>query len=147
MRAAGDGLVDFVQVLVDRGADVNAKRNDGFSPLALAAFFGHSQVVQLLLERGADVEATTRQGTSAAMWADARGFLEVGDLLRETRERKDAQEPAPLPAVLQEHPRFQRPVAEESREEVGIVQAAIRVCRLRDHSGNETNQAARIRRE
>jgi hypothetical protein len=122
MRAACDGLVDFVQVLLDRGADVNAKRNDGFSPLALAAFFGHSQVVRLLMERGADVEATTRVGTSAEMWADARGFIGVGNLLRETRERKDAQDPAPLPAVLQKHPRFPRPVAEERREEVGIVQ-------------------------
>lgn len=122
MRAAGDGLVDFVQVLLDRGADVNAKRNDGFAALALAAFFGHSQVVRLLLERGADVKATTRLGTSAEMWADARGFIEIGDLLRETRESKPAQEPAPLPAVLQEHPRFSRPMTEDGREEVGIVQ-------------------------
>lgn len=122
MRAAGDGLVDFVQVLLDRGADVNAKRNDGFSALALAAFFGHSRVVRLLLERGADVGATTRLGTSAETWADARGFIRIGDLLREARESKHAKESAPLPAVLQEHPRFPRPVAEERREEVGVVQ-------------------------
>lgn len=117
MRVAGDGLVDFVQVILDRGADVNAKRNDGFNALALAAFFGHSQVVRLLLKRGADVEAAAR-GTSPETWADVRGFIGIGDLLRKTRQKKNIQEPAPVTAVLQEQPRFSGPVVEEKRAKV-----------------------------
>lgn len=77
-----DDSVDVVRTLLDRGADINARRNDGFTALALAAFFGRTSIVKLLLERGADVRVVTRFGTSPAMWAKARGFREVVDLLR-----------------------------------------------------------------
>src|SRR5687767_11859337 len=58
MRAASDGSAGTVQALLDRDADVNAKRMDGFNALALAAFFGHAQVVWLLIENGADLVPT-----------------------------------------------------------------------------------------
>ncbi|MEP6636546.1 MAG: ankyrin repeat domain-containing protein [Acidobacteriota bacterium] len=122
MRAAGDGLVDFAEVLLDRGADVNAKRNDGFSALALAAFFGHSDVVRLLLERGANLQTTARYGTSAEMWADARGFFGTGNLLRAARTGKKKNEFAPRAAVVQTHTHFQRALANEMREEPEIAQ-------------------------
>lgn len=125
MRAAGDGSVDFVQVLLDLGADVNAKRNDGFNALALAAFFGHSQVVQLLLARGADVEATAR-GASAEIWADVRGFIGTGDLLRTTRAKKNTSEPAPHQqenqdsgTVLETKP-VKAVAVEENKSHVGV---------------------------
>lgn len=74
--------VDAVRALLDCGVDVNEKRNDGFTALSLAAFFGHTRIVELLLERGADVRAVTRFGTSPEIWAKARGFREVVDLLQ-----------------------------------------------------------------
>ena len=35
---------------------------DGFQPLGLAAFFGHTEVVRFLIESGADVDTPSRNG-------------------------------------------------------------------------------------
>ena len=45
----------IVRVLVDKGADLNIKRNpDGWTVLHLSAMFGKADIVQCLLEAGAD---------------------------------------------------------------------------------------------
>src|ERR1044072_5970788 len=71
----------MVRVLLEHGADANIKRNDKFTALALAAFFGHTEVVRVLMEHGADSRASTRGGTSPQMWATARTFNEVANQL------------------------------------------------------------------
>jgi hypothetical protein len=82
MRAAARGHEEVVRVLLDAGADVCARRADGFTPLILAVFFGHEGVVRLLVERGADASARTNLGTTAARWAEARGFASMAEVLR-----------------------------------------------------------------
>jgi ankyrin repeat protein len=44
-----------LRMMLDRGADINAKDPAGYTALELAAFLGHKQVTQLLLEYGANV--------------------------------------------------------------------------------------------
>lgn len=123
MHAACDGLAGTVQGLLDRGAEVNAQRSDGLNALALAAFFGHSQVVWLLLEHGADLDATGRAGTLPEMWADARGFLGVGDILREARPKQT--EPTDLcTAVIDEPARF-RPVENETPQQTNFPDSGV----------------------
>ena len=59
--AATRGARAVVQVLLDRGADVNAQdRNDG-NALYAASVRGHEKVVQLLLDRGADFYRSGRK--------------------------------------------------------------------------------------
>ena len=56
--AAATGDVDRLTELLDGDGDlVNARSEDGFTPLHLAAYFSRGPAVRLLLDRGADVGA------------------------------------------------------------------------------------------
>ena len=75
-------------LLLDRGADVNAKNNELYTPLHRAAQCGHRMVVQMLLDRGADVRAKSRSGETAEDLASARGQAHVAALLWATAKRR-----------------------------------------------------------
>ncbi|KAF1970942.1 hypothetical protein BU23DRAFT_590811 [Bimuria novae-zelandiae CBS 107.79] len=66
--AAAYGHEAVAKLLLEKGADVEAKTNDDWTPLRGAATSGHEAVVKLLLERGADVEAKDNNG-----WTPLRG--------------------------------------------------------------------------
>ncbi|KAK9849299.1 hypothetical protein MYU51_014545 [Penicillium brevicompactum] len=53
--ASSLGHQGIVQLLIDYGADVNARSSHGETPLKVASYKGHLAVVQLLLDNGADV--------------------------------------------------------------------------------------------
>ena len=55
-RSQEDG-VRVAQLLLERGADVNGRRNDHQTPLHLASYSGNVEIVRLLLDHGADPEA------------------------------------------------------------------------------------------
>jgi ankyrin repeat protein len=60
-EAAALGRTDRVRELLEEdSARANGWSPDGFTPLHLAAFFGHAETVALLLERGADAETVSR---------------------------------------------------------------------------------------
>jgi ankyrin repeat protein len=60
-EACAAGEFDRVERLVDADpASVNGFSPDGWTPLHLAAFFGHAKIVELLVIHEADVTATSR---------------------------------------------------------------------------------------
>ena len=71
--AAGE-LERVERLLIDEGrphraaptgpADINAHSDDGWTPLHLAAFFGHAKVIELLLAHGADTAARSTNPTA-----------------------------------------------------------------------------------
>ena len=65
---------EVVALLLDRGADIKAKKDDGWTPLHLAAWSNDNpEVVALLLDRGADIEAKDDWGSTAqylAAWSN-----------------------------------------------------------------------------
>eukprot|EP01098_Paradermamoeba_levis_P005202 TRINITY_DN2213_c0_g2_i1.p1 TRINITY_DN2213_c0_g2~~TRINITY_DN2213_c0_g2_i1.p1 ORF type:complete len:120 (-),score=23.53 TRINITY_DN2213_c0_g2_i1:6-365(-) len=55
--ATREGHFSVIQLLIDRGSDVNAKKKLGMTPLWVAVYNGQPSVVQLLIDRGSDVDA------------------------------------------------------------------------------------------
>ena len=55
-RSPEDG-VRVAELLLERGADVNTRSNDHWTPLHAASYFGSIEIVRLLLDHGADPEA------------------------------------------------------------------------------------------
>ncbi len=86
--AAALGRLDRLAELVDADPDqANAWSADGFTPVGLAAFFGHPEAVRFLLRRGADVHAVARNAmrvqplhaaTAARSVESVRLILEAG---------------------------------------------------------------------
>lgn len=56
--ASGNGHEAVVRLLIENGADVNARYEGNYTVLHTAAITGHETVVQLLIEKGADVNST-----------------------------------------------------------------------------------------
>ena len=73
-------------------ATVNSYAYDGWTPLHLAAFFGHEEAARFLLDAGADVHAVSRNGlTNTPLHAATAGkHEEVAMLLLENGAKSDA---------------------------------------------------------
>ena len=53
---------EIVELLIAKGADVNAKSSDGSTPLHDAAYYGRTVIAELLIAKGADVNAEDEVG-------------------------------------------------------------------------------------
>jgi hypothetical protein len=73
--AAANGHVEISRLLLQNGADVNARRYGGNTPLHDAAIFGHVDILHLLVENGADLEAQDNDGERALHCAVLNGHL------------------------------------------------------------------------
>jgi hypothetical protein len=80
-KAAAKGYRAVAELLLDRGADVNAKGRDAETPLHRAAGSGHTDVAELLLARGADVNAKGKWGEAPLHRAALSGHRDVAELL------------------------------------------------------------------
>ena len=73
---------EVVKVLLDAGADINAKDVYGFTPISWAAARGHIEVVRFLLDNGADVKVRDRYGNSVLIGAVKGGHSQIVNLLK-----------------------------------------------------------------
>lgn len=65
ISAAVFGKANMVHLLIDAGADLNSKNNDGSTALISAAFFGRPEIVKQLLDAGADKTIRNKYGATA----------------------------------------------------------------------------------
>lgn len=78
-REAADELVEL---LLERGAEVDARSHTGMTPLMVAASIGRVEHVERLLARGADPALADAEARRAFDWAEARGHAALAERLR-----------------------------------------------------------------
>jgi len=90
--AASRGQVEVVSLLLDRGAEVNARSGEGYTPLHYAASNGHLQVCELFLARGAEVNSNNNDGKTPLHYAASHGYREICELLLAKGAEVNAQD-------------------------------------------------------
>jgi ankyrin repeat protein len=73
---------EIVRMLLDAGADANARQGGGFTALQAAAQNGDPAMARDLLDHGADPSAATDDGRTVLSIAEEKGHEEVVALLR-----------------------------------------------------------------
>ena len=82
---ADGGSVEIARLLIDAGADVNARRPDGGTALHTAAHEGNSELVELLLARGADASLLMQGRDTPSDVAARHGHADVAERLGGSR--------------------------------------------------------------
>ena len=86
MLATQEGLLDIAAMLIEHGADINAKNNDhGLTALMIAARDGHIAIIELLISKGVDISAQTKMGSTALMMAQQAQQKQAEALLKNQR--------------------------------------------------------------
>jgi hypothetical protein len=80
-NAAQRGHADVVDLLLAKGADVNARLRDGYTSLTMACRGDHWDVAKVLIANRADVNIATGNGYTALIFAASEGQLEIVESL------------------------------------------------------------------
>ena len=75
------GNIEAVKQHLAAGVDVNAKSDDGGTPLLYAAAYGHRKIVELLIAAGADVNVKNENGKTTLHFAVLNGRKVIVELL------------------------------------------------------------------
>lgn len=88
--AAARGSVAVLQLLIDRGANIESRDNYGDTALHWAARSGRERSVKLLIENGAAIEATNSDGDTALILAIINGHGNLVKLLLDKEANVEA---------------------------------------------------------
>ena len=77
MWASRGGHLNVVNLLLRKGASIEAKTRDGGTAVHLAASQGHEHILSLLLSRGTNASHINRHGQNMIMAASKYGYQEV----------------------------------------------------------------------
>ncbi|MES1911694.1 MAG: hypothetical protein MHM6MM_004089, partial [Cercozoa sp. M6MM] len=78
--AAGSPTL-IVKALLEKGSELEARNHDGYTPLHVAAWQGHTSVVDLLIQHGADLNATSHQMQTPLHLATSKGNNAICEML------------------------------------------------------------------
>ena len=92
--AAFKGHTAVAEYLLRKGAEVNARTENGSTALLFAARFGHLELVELLLQNKADPNIANERGATAIDWALKTDNTDIADLLRKAGGRAGDPQPS-----------------------------------------------------
>lgn len=97
--------VACASILIDNGADLDARNSSGMTALHYAASTGNAGFVSLLIHRGADVNQRDTRGATALHWSVFEGFqytamLLVGHHADQTIRDSEQQTPLMIASAL-----------------------------------------------
>ncbi len=90
--AVENGQLYAAKLLIDNGADVNAKDNGGNTPLHCACLFGHVGTTKLLIHNEANVNAKDNYGNTPLHYACLVGHVDAAKLLIEKGANVNAKD-------------------------------------------------------
>jgi ankyrin repeat protein len=95
LYAAGHNLTWLIKLLMDRGAEINTRNNDGETPLMWATGAVDSvdkpQMAQTLIDNGADVNLADQDSDTALMFAAQKGLASSVRTLLQARAQTGKQ--------------------------------------------------------
>jgi ankyrin repeat protein len=100
IRAAENGQIEVVRMLVERGVNVNAATYEGVTPLMFASQNGDVGIMRYLIGHGADVNATPDNEVTALIGAVRTEQYEAAALLLDSGARVDARDELDLTALM-----------------------------------------------
>lgn len=103
---------ELVKLLIEKGADVNAKDKDGYTALMRAIKKGYLEIARALINNNADVNVKSNDGFTPLMQAIKRHYLEAAyldliKLLIESKADLNTQDNNGLTALMMAMPRQQ----------------------------------------
>lgn len=81
--ACASSNLEMASLLINHGADVNAKQMHGVTPIHSAAHNGQSNLIKLLVDHGADINSKMDDGKTPLSMAEEANFKETANLIRQ----------------------------------------------------------------
>ena len=107
IASAEETFVDMVVMLIEQGADVNARTTDGYTSTMIASKHGHTRIVIALYDRGADIHIRDKDGNTAPMIASKHGrattAIALYDRGADIKAKNKDGHIAPVLAAINEH--------------------------------------------
>lgn len=73
--------VSIIEFLLKKGAHIETKDKDGYTPLLLAASEGNAEAVYVLLQSGANIFSIDKEDRTVLFWAAMHNHKNVIDVM------------------------------------------------------------------